>query len=246
MLKTVKDMYKYASDNSSMLLSNYSSDWWKDYRDNYQLYDKIFLRFYRTWWYFQQENDQTISEITTDFTAEVYNHLMLNERKYAELYRIHVLPDEDYSLTNNYDMHEVMDKDTTSSGSDTFGQRSDSTSYGAQSNSDTIGAQSNTQTNTVAPYNTSTYQNDTQVEESLGARSDSHNLGAHTDGFTKGAQSDSHSGSGTEDYTLHRYGNIGVMTVTDMLKKHDDFWTVWEFYERIFRDIARELLMIGG
>ena len=163
---------------------------------------------------------------------------------------------KDYSIIDNYHIREVMDKettdndvmdkDTTSSGSDTFGQRSDSTSYGAQSNSDTIGAQSNTQTNTVAPYNTSTYQNDTQVEESLGARSDSHNLGAHTDGFTKGAQSDSHSGSGTEDYTLHRYGNIGVMTVTDMLKKHEDFWTVWEFYERIFRDIARELLMIGG
>ena len=228
MLKTVKDMYKYASDNSSMLLSNYNSDWWKDYRDNYQRYDKIFLRFYRTWWYFQQENDQAISEITTDFTTEVYNHLMLNERKYAELYRIHVLPDEDYSLTNNYDMHEVMDKDTTSSGSDTFGSRSDSDSYGLQ----TVATE-----RTISSYNDNTYQPDNNESSTLGSHQDSH---------TKGAQSDSHSGSGTEDYTLHRYGNIGVMTVTDMLKKHEDFWTVWEFYEMIFRDIARELLMIGG
>lgn len=228
MLKTVKDMYKYASDNSSMLLSNYNSDWWKDYRDNYQRYDKIFLRFYRTWWYFQQENDQTIAEITTDFTAEVYNHLMLNERKYAELYRIHILPDEDYSLTNNYDMHEVMDKDTTSSGSDTFGSRSDSDNYGLQSV---------TTERTISSYNDNTYQPDNYESTSLGSHQDSH---------TKGAQSDSHSGSGTEDYTLHRYGNIGVMTVTDMLKKHSDYWTVWEFYELIFREIARELLMIGG
>ena len=228
MLKTVKDMYKYASDNSSMLLSNYNSVWWKDYRDNYQRYDKIFLRFYRTWWYFQQENDQTIAEITSDFTAEVYNHLMLNERKYAELYRIHVLPDEDYSLTNNYDMHEVMDKDTTSSGSDTFGSRSDSDSYGLQ----TVDTE-----RTISSYNDNTYQPDNNESTTLGSHQDSH---------TKGAQSDSHSGSGTEDYTLHRYGNIGVMTVTDMLKKHEDFWTVWEFYELIFREIARELLMIGG
>lgn len=228
MLKTVKDMYKYASDNSSMLLSNYTSDWWKDYRDNYQRYDKIFLRFYRSWWYFQQEHDQTIAEITTDFTDEVYNHLMLNERKYAELYRIHVLPDEDYSLTNNYDMHETMDKDTTSSGSDTFGSRSDSDSYGLQSVSTE---------RTISSYNDATYQPDNNESTTLGSHQDSH---------TKGAQSDSHSGSGTEDYTLHRYGNIGVMTVTDMLKKHSDYWTVWEFYELIFRDIARELLMIGG
>lgn len=228
MLKTVKDMYKYASDNSSMLLSNYNSDWWKDYRDNYQRYDKIFLRFYRSWWYFQQEHDQTISEITTDFTAEVYNHLMINERKYAELYRIHILPDEDYSLTNNYDMHETMDKDTTSSGSDTFGSRSDSDSYGLQSV---------TTERTISSYNDATYQPDNNESTTLGSHQDSH---------TKGAQSDSHSGSGTEDYTLHRYGNIGVMTVTDMLKKHSDYWTVWEFYELIFRDIARELLMIGG
>ena len=228
MLKTVKDMYKYASDNSSMLLSNYNAAWWKDYRDNYQRYDKIFLRFYRTWWYFQQEHNQTIAEITSDFTAEVYNHLMLNERKYTELYRIHVLPDEDYSLTNNYDMHEVMDKDTTTSGSDTFGSRSDSDSYGLQ----TVGTE-----RTISSYNDNTYQPDNNESTTLGSHQDSH---------TKGAQSDSHSGSGTEDYTLHRYGNIGVMTVTDMLKKHEDFWTVWEFYEMIFRDIARELLMIGG
>lgn len=228
MLKTVKDMYKYASDNSSMLLSNYNAAWWKDYRDNYQRYDKIFLRFYRTWWYFQQEHNQTIAEITSDFTDEVYNHLMLNERKYAELYRIHVLPDEDYSLTNNYDMHEVMDKDTTSSGSDTFGSRSDSDSYGLQ----TVDTE-----RTISSYNDNTYQPDNNESTTLGSHQDSH---------TKGAQSDSHSGSGTEDYTLHRYGNIGVMTVTDMLKKHEDFWTVWEFYELIFREIARELLMIGG
>lgn len=228
MLKTVKDMYKYADDNNIKLLSGYAADFWKDYRDNYQRYDNLFCRYFRSWFYFLQEHDEDIEDIVNKFVIDVYSHLMVNDRKYSELYRIHVLPDEDYSLTNNYDMHEIMDKDTTSNNTNTYGARTDG---------DTIGAQSNSVTNTVAPYNTSSFQNDNKSEESQGARTDSH---------TKGTQEDTLDNTGTEDYTLHRYGNIGVMTVTDMLKKHDEYWTHWEFYERIFRDIARELLMIGG
>ena len=228
MLKTVKDMYKYSSENTTQLLSDYSADFWSDYITNYQLYDKLFCRLYRSWFYFLQEYDQTIGEITTDFTEDVYAHLMLNEKKYSELYRIHVIDDDTYSLLDNYDMHEVMDKDTTTSGTDTFGQRIDS---------DSIGAQENTLTNKVAPFDSADFNNERQAVESNGTRADSH---------TKGSQEDSHSGSGTEDYELHRYGNIGVATATDMMDKARKFWTVWEFYEMIFKDIARELLMIGG
>lgn len=228
MLKTVKDMYKYSSENTTQLLSDYSADFWSDYITNYQLYDKLFCRLYRSWFYFLQEYDQTIGEITTDFTEDVYAHLMLNEKKYSELYRIHVIDDDTYSLLDNYDMHEVMDKDTTTSGTDTFGQRIDS---------DSIGAQENTLTNKVAPFDSADFNNERQAVESNGTRADNH---------TKGSQEDSHSGSGTEDYELHRYGNIGVATATDMMDKARKFWTPWQFYEMIFRDIARELLMIGG
>lgn len=228
MLKTVKDMYKYSSENTTQLLSDYSADFWSDYITNYQVYDKLFCRLYRSWFYFLQEHDQTIAEITTDFTEDVYAHLMLNEKKYSELYRIHVIDDDTYSLLDNYDMHEVMDKDTTTSGTDTFGQRIDS---------DSIGAQENTLTNKVAPFDSADFNNERQAVESNGTRADSH---------TKGSQEDSHSGSGTEDYELHRYGNIGVATATDMMDKARKFWTVWEFYKMIFKDIARELLMIGG
>lgn len=228
MLKTVKDMYKYASDNSTKLLSNYSADFWGDYRTNYATYDKLFCRLFRSWFYFLQERDEDISDIVTDFTADVYAHLLLNDKKYSELYRINVLPDDDYSLINNYDMHEDMDKDTTSNNTNTYGSREDS---------DGIGAQSNTRTNEVAPFDSSSFNNESKVSDSLGARSDTH---------TKGSQEDTLNNTGTEDYALHRYGNIGVMTVTDMLRKHDEYWTMYEFYEKIFQDIARELLMIGG
>lgn len=228
MLKTVKDMYKYADDNSIKLLSGYAADFWKDYRDNFQRYDNLFCRYFRSWFYFLQEHDEDIEDITNNFIIDVYSHLMLNDKKYSELYRIHVVDDDKYSLLDNYDMKEEMDRDTTSNNSNTYGSRTDG---------DTIGAQSNTQTRKVAPFDSSTFNNESEVSESLGARSDGH---------TKGQQQDTLNNTGTEDYTLHRYGNIGVATATDMMKKAKDFWTVWEFYEMIFRDIARELLMIGG
>lgn len=228
MLKTVKDMYKYSSENTTQLLSDYSADFWTDYITNYQVYDKLFCRLYRSWFYFLQEHDQTIAEITEDFTADVYAHLMLNEKKYSELYRIQVIDDEKYSLLDNYDMTESMDRDTTSNNTNTYGSRTDG---------DTIGAQTNTQTRKVAPFDSSTFNNESEVTEGMGARTDSH---------TKGQQEDTLNNTGTEDYTLHRYGNIGVATATDMMDKARKFWTPWQFYEMIFRDIARELLMIGG
>ena len=227
MLKTVKDMYKYADDNNIKLLSGYAADFWKDYRDNYQRYDNLFCRYFRSWFYFQQEHDEDIEDIVNNFVIDVYSHLMLNDKKYSELYRIHVVDDEKYSLLDNYDMHEIMDKDTTSNNSNTYGQRTDQ---------DNTGAQSNSQTRSVAPYDSSTFNNESEVAESLGARQDNH---------IKGSQSDTLNNTGTEDYELHRYGNIGVTTGTDMMDKARKFWTVWEFYELIFRDIARELLMIG-
>lgn len=228
MLKTVKDMYKYSSENTTQLLSDYSADFWSDYITNYQVYDKLFCRLYRSWFYFLQEHDQTIAEITTDFTEDVYAHLMLNEKKYSELYRIQVIDDDKYSLLDNYDMTESMDRDTTSNNTNTYGSRTDG---------DTIGAQTNTQTRKVAPFDSSTFNNESEVTEGMGARTDSH---------TKGQQLDTLNNTGSEDYTLHRYGNIGVATATDMMDKARKFWTPWQFYEMIFRDIARELLMIGG
>lgn len=245
-MKTVKDMYKYSSENTQKLLSDFNADFWADYKTNYARYDKLFCRLYRSWFYFLQEHEETIAQITTNFTADVYAHLLLNEKKYSELYRINVIDDEKYSLLDNYDMTESMDRDTTSNNTNTYGQRSDSDTYGSRSDSDSYGAQSNSTTNTVAPYNNSNFQNDNKSEESIGNRSDSHTKGSQSDSHVKGQELDTLNNTGTEDYTLHRYGNIGVATATDMMAKARDFWTVWEFYEMIFRDIARELLMIGG
>ena len=61
---------------------------------------------------------------------------------------------------------------------------------------------------------------------------------------TKGTQKDDLDRTYTEDYTLHRVGNIGVQTVSDMLAKHIKVWSMWEFYEYIFKEISKDLLLL--
>ena len=134
----------------------------------------------------------------------------------------------------------------------------------------TIGEQSNSEIKKVSPYDSNTFNNESGTDSSFGKRSDSGNTttnehidsgnattnehtdsgntttNEHTDNltFTKGQQTDSHSNNSIESYELTRKGNIGVQTGADMLRKHDSFWTPYEFYTMIFKDICKELLLV--
>lgn len=223
-MKTIKELYDYSSENSVKLLSNYSADFWADYNSNYQRYDSIFERLFSSFEYLRSKDEDTIAFTVDKFVNDVYNHLLINSKKYSELYRINVISDNVYSLTDNYDVTETMDKDISDSNENTYGERQDS-------NSNTSGS---TSTGKVSPYDNENYYNDNQLLEE----------GENEGSFTKGEQSDTLNKTYTEDYTLHRKGNIGVQTVTDMIRKHKDFWTVWDFYEMIFKEISKELLLV--
>lgn len=292
----VNDMYMHAVGAGKRLLSNFSADFWQEYVNNYSTYDALFRRSFLSFRYFLQADGETIAQVTDNFILDVKSHLMVNAKKYEELYRIYVIPDEDLNLTDNYYLEEKMDRNTTHNNNttqatytdkvdETMGARSDSGSitYAEQTNTDTNslgeqkneskltkGAQTTTSTNKVAPYDSDDFKNDSQSEvvegqrvddtkETIGAKTDtltrviggktdttSSTQGAQTNSttMTNGARSGSDSGTGTEDYTLTRRGNIGTLAPVDMLVKHTDYWTVYEFYTMIFRDIAKELLLI--
>ena len=103
-------------------------------------------------------------------------------------------------------------------------------------------------TESVAPYDTVSFSPDKYVEMLSGSRLDSTSFteGQQLDSSssTKGQQIDDLNRTYTEDYTLHRVGNIGVQTVSDMLGKHIKLWSLWEFYEYIFKEICKDLLLI--
>lgn len=222
-MKTVKELYDYASNNNTKMLSDYPSLFWSDYRTNYSRYDNIFERFFSSFNYIRYEDDN-VDEALVKFTNDVYNHLLINDKKYSELFRVNVISDEIYSLTENYDITETMDKDITDDNENTYGEREDT-------NSNEI---DNTSTGKVSPYDSSNFYNDNELHED----------GETSGTFTKGQQSDTLNKTYAEDYTMRRHGNIGVQTVTDMLRKHKDFWSVWEFYEYVFKEISKELLIV--
>ena len=252
MLKTVKEMYESAVLKDTALLSTYGGDFWNEYIQNHKEYDRLFMRMFKSFKYFLQDGSESIDVVLTNFTEDVKLHLMVNSKKYSELYRTYIVNDTDYMLLDNYNVKESMNKQNSYEGSDVLGKRDDVTNdtIGAitTNTTSTIGEQINSEIKKVSPYDSNNFNNESGTDSNFGTRSDSGNTttNEHTDNltFTKGQQTDSHNNNSTESHELTRKGNIGVQTGADMLKKHDSFWTSYEFYTMIFKDICKELLLV--
>lgn len=231
-MKTIKEMYKYTKTHETPLLSNYNAEWWAEYVNNYSIFDDMFAKMFKSFVYFDQEEEQTIDEVQEDFTNTVYNWLMFNDKRYTELYRIHVIPDDDsYNLAYNYDRHETYSGNNNVAGSSITGQRTDIT-Y------DNIGSQNSSNLDKVTGWDSGAENTRDSSNTSTGDRQDTHQ-------FTKGQEQDTSRTQGTDAHTSHIFGNIGVTTVDDMLKKHADFWQLFNFYQIIFNDICKNFLLIG-
>ena len=231
-MKTVKELYQVTKLNEEPLLSDYNAEWWSDYVTNYADFDAMFAKMFKTFVYYDQDSEDTVEDIQEDFTHTVERWLMLNDKRYAELYRIHVIPDDDsYNLAYNYDRHETYSGNNNVAGSSITGQRTDVTI-------DNIGSQNSAGLNKVTGWNSGTENTRDSNEDAVGSRQDTHQ-------FTKGQEQDTSRTQGTDAHTSHIFGNIGVTTVDDMLKKHSDFWQVFNFYQIIFNDICKNFLLIG-
>lgn len=222
-MKTINDLYKFANENEIKLLSEYNAEWWADYVAHSDDYDLVFRRLYYSFIYFMQSKDETTAEVVDNFVTDVQNILRVHSKEFEQLWRVHTLNKEAYGLTDNYDMTEELTKYT----GETLGSRTDSTSL-------TTGAQITGTTSKVAPYDSNNFSNHNDVEVNAGARSDSTSA-------TYGTQTN----TGSENYTLTRKGNIGVMTSSDVIKKHIELWESFNFYHYVFGVIARELLTVG-
>lgn len=248
----ISDVYKQNAAAHTKMLSDFPADFWADYRTDYDKYDKLFRRMFNSFYYFMQSPEEEAVDVANNFREDVYNHLLVNEKKYEELFRIQVIPDTDYSLTDNYNVTETLYRSGSEQNDNTYGQRIDSGSFTKGSRTDsgtqTKGQQTDHNTESVAPYDSVSFSPDKYIEMLSGSRLD-------ITGFTEGQQLDSSSNTKgqqidnldktfSENYTLTKKGNIGVQTATDMIDKHKRFWDMWSFYEYIFKEISRELLLI--
>lgn len=114
MIYEIKDIYKYQKDHTTPMLSSFTSsaggevDFWKPYKDNYTYFDRIFMKKYRSW--YPMDQDGEVNEIAAEFANDVKGWLMINDKRYSELYRMQTIPDDEkYSLTDNVSEHEVTE-----------------------------------------------------------------------------------------------------------------------------------------
>ena len=241
MIKTIKEIYKYDKENDYCLLPLLSDisegyEWWNNIYtdDNHEVVDELYARLYNSYKFhtIHDSEDYDSETAAEDFRCAVFELFMKNNKKYTELYRIEVIPDDDaYALTNNYDLHETYSGSSSGSGSAITGQRTDVTN-------DQIGSQNSAGLNKVTGWNSGSENTRDSNEGAMGSRNDTHQ-------FTKGQQQDTSRTQGSDSHTLRRYGNIGVMTIQDMLEKQKNVWLPWSFLQIIFDDICKEYLLIG-
>lgn len=231
-MKTVKEMYQLTNQNQTPLLSNYSSVFWTEYVSNYSNFDNQFASLFKSFIFFDQEENETISEVQSHFTTRVYNWLMMNDKRYSELYRINVIPDDAHnSITDNYFLKETYNGTNNGQGTITTGQRSDV-------NNLQVGSQDTGVVNKVTAYNSNNENTQTSGTSKNGTRQD-------IEQFTKGQQTDTSQSTGAEAHTLTREGQIGTMTAQDVMDKQQKFWKAFNFYMFIFNEIQEKLLKVG-
>ena len=197
--RTVKDLYDWQQNHAVVgqeryLLSDFSSssltsDFWDEYKDNHLYYDWYFARRYKSYRFYGQDidGDNPVEEVYFDFNDAVRVFLMLNDKKYTELYRIEVLnnttsPTGDYNITETKSGTRSIDTEYVS------GSRQDSST-------DNIGAESSTVIDSTKAYNSSQFLEVGKSTSSTQPRTD-------TSSISKGQQTDTEDKDYTESHTI--------------------------------------------
>lgn len=210
----IEELYKTAKQtNVSLLPVNTNFEWWEEYENNSSIYDRYILDTFRNFYYWVVFNGSTPAEVLEDFKEAITSFLTINQKRYSELYRLHVLPNSAYDIVNNYSVTENSTRTITE---------------GARTDSDTaeLGEREDTGENKISAYNSTTYQDANEVITTTGAQE-------NVVTSVKGEQENS------DVYELTRAGNIGVQTPADVIGGHLDLWDRFNFYKQIFDEIAK-------
>lgn len=163
-MKKILDLYKSLTAGETLLPTSTNFTWWDSiYYPSSSVYDRDFARRYGDFRYYDFMEGETDTEAKQNLKADILSVLTINQKKYAEMYRIFTLSDTDMPITYNYDMTE------------TTGAQHTETAYAEKQY--TKGQQSDQ--HKVAPMNSVTPQVDSEDVE--GQRIDTD--GAHTDKF---------------------------------------------------------------
>lgn len=151
-----------------------------------------------------------------------------------------------------------------------YGVQSMQSTTGAQTNTNSLGERTVDTTEKTYAYDSNDFVNKAKQtvtegaqenSQTMGSRSDSVNVDAHIDthseqarenSFTSGEHTDTQrtdfredvheqTYDNTETFNTHVHGNIGVTTATAMLTEAEEFYSRWNFYNKLFDLVLSEL-----
>lgn len=264
-------MYKSLQPSGKLFpVSTNLTFWDAVYTNNSAVIDREFARRFSGFKYYDVWDSEDTAAAVNNFKADVLSVLSTNQKKYAEMYRVFLVTDEEDPITYNYDMTETTgaQKQTNTYGATSATKGTEQFTKGSETfdkGSETItkGQQINTEGELTNTHNVTGFNSNTLVPES----SDSKGSQTITEGQridTEGQRQDTYGqridtyGSRTDttlehvdtvdndEWTLTRKGNIGVQTAGDILRIHTEFWTEhYKFMQLIFEDICKALLLVG-
>lgn len=256
---TIGDIYAQNQQENKKMLSDYPADFWEPYRNNHEYFDRRFKTLYKSWFPYDQEEAEGRKAVSDEFRLDVYAHLMANDKRYAELFRVHTIADNDaYSLVNNVDYTETRQRTEGRDGTDIKGSETitdtGSNVYGSQTvtgeNENIKGEREDVNVKSRSAFNESDFTGTEKEDFTSGSQTDSGTeettFGAHTDNINNtrvdGQRTDTSELDITENESIRKVGNMGIQTVDSMLALHWENWNLFDFYKLIFSDICRDLL----
>lgn len=255
---TVEDIYNYCKEHAIPLLSTFSAPFWGQYILDYEKYDRYFANRYKTFAYYNQNpiNNTDIVSVVDAFIDSVYDHLMVNEKNYTELFKIQL---QNFgNIQYDFYSEEIRRHTRTLLGDYISGSRTDSGELTQGSSidrtTDTIGAHSITSNNNTErqkmAFDSTQYINDNKETQddtqSVSSRSDTSTLnkGGRIDTKTekKGQQRDNRDERESINDTVTNKGYRE--NPIENLERFRKFWNGYSFYGDIFYDISREILVL--
>lgn len=226
--KNVNEMYKYCIEYSLPLLSNFNSPFWGQYVINFERYDKAFAHMFKSFRYYNQEpftQDNTIDMVTLDFIDDVYNHLMFNEKKYNELFKIQIM--NVTSINDDFYVEEIMNNLKNINSDYNLGARKDT-------NIDNTGSRVDETEDKKMAFNSNSYVDNTKQINNIGNQT-------FNSTFNKGNQTDTEKRNEKLNQKIITKGYHN--NPNDNLRKFIANWNSWDFYGHIFKKIADEMLL---
>ena len=259
----MKTMYSYfltSPHKDEPFLTSNDATWWSEYVTNHLNYDRFFVRMYSSFEYYGQTSipdyfltDELIEKAIDDFRADVSALLMMNAEKYRQLFRVLSVPDTENELFENVNgtttTTTTYGKTTTRNNAERSDNHTTTRSAYTDITENRNEATEDNNVHKVAAFDSETFSNDNSDTISTGARKQTINNnygnqnGTVTD--TYGAFTNTDTDGGVDTVEEKRHGNIGVTTVSEMMKQHVAFWDSMKYMQKIFADIANELLIVG-